>query len=137
MAIILLVLCALLDFGVAALHVVVMFMGARGYRAFGAGETIARWAEEGSLLPTLIALGITAVFLGFAAYVLAVAGWLALPHARLTVIGIAAIYTLRGALLAGLLIVPDKLSRFDVVSSIISLAIGLLHFAALAAGAAS
>ena len=115
---------------VALLHVYVIVRGAPAYRTFGAGETLAAMAERGSWLPALLTSGITAVFLVFAAYYLSAAGLLpALPFLKIAMIGIAAIYTLRGAMVAMALRV--KMSAFDFYSSLVSLAIGLLHVGAV------
>ncbi|MFP5393323.1 MAG: hypothetical protein ACLGI6_17520 [Gammaproteobacteria bacterium] len=126
---------------VALLHVYVIANGAPAYRRFGAGETLASMAEQGSWLPALLTAGITAVFMLFAAYYLSGAGLLPqLPFLRIGMIGIAAIYTLRGAMVA--LALHQTMSPFDFYSSLVSLLVGLLHLAglwlawpALAAGA--
>jgi hypothetical protein len=115
---------------VALLHVYVIARGAPAYRSFGAGEKLAGMAERGSWLPALLTSGITAVFLVFMAYYLSGAGVLPhLPFLKFAMIGIAAIYTLRGVMIA--LAVRIKLSPFDFYSSLVSLLVGLLHVAAL------
>ncbi|WP_454765232.1 hypothetical protein [Cupriavidus campinensis] len=116
---------------VGVLHIYIIVKGPQAYRAFGAGETLAGMAERGSWLPGLLTAGITAVFFLFAAYYAAAAGLLAaLPQMRVAVIGIAAIYTLRGALVLLGWLLRQPMSAFDVQSSLASLAIGLLHCAA-------
>ena len=89
--------CSLL---VALLHVYVIINGAPAYRFFGAGETLA-----------------------------SMAGWRVwpLPKLRLGLIVIAAIYTLRGAAVLPALLFRMHMSAFDLWSSWISLAIGVLH----------
>jgi len=117
---------------VALLHVYVVVKGPWAYRFFGAGETMARMAESGSWLPGLLTSGITLVFMVFAAYYLAGAGWLPQPPwFQVGLIGIAALYTLRGALVLPGWLFGLKMSSFDVWSSLVSLAIGLLHGAAV------
>jgi hypothetical protein len=117
---------------VALLHVVVIAQGAPAYRYFGAGERLASLAEQGSWWPALITSGITGVFLVFAAYYLAAAGVLPkLPGLAWGLIGIAAVYSLRGALLIPVWLTGRALSPFEVASSLISLSIGLLHVAAV------
>lgn len=119
---------ALFSVAVALLHVYVIVEGAWAYRYFGAGEELATLAEQGSWLPTLLTSGIVVVFLVFAAYYLAGGGWLRpLPWLRIGVIGIAAIYTLRGALVFPALLTGMHISPFDLWSSLVSLAIGLVH----------
>jgi hypothetical protein len=130
MATSLLVAAALTSILVALLHVYVIFRGAPAYRAFGAGETLASMAERGSWLPALLTWGITAVFLGFAAYYLSGAGLLPhLPFLTFALVGIAALYTLRGAMVA--MAVRVKMSAFDFYSSLVSLLLGVLHIAAV------
>ena len=115
---------------VALLHVYVIVQGAPAYRSFGAGEALAGMAERGSWLPALLTAVITAVFLVFAAYYLSGAGLLPpLPFPKLAMIGIAAIYTLRGAMVAMALHAP--MSPFDFYSSLVSLLVGLLHAGAV------
>jgi len=87
-------------------------------------------AERGSWLPALLTSGIAVVFLVFMTYYLSGAGLAPpLPFLHWAMIGIAAIYTLRGAMLALAMIMP--MSAFDFYSSLASLLVGLLHMAAL------
>ena len=116
---------------VAFLHIYIIAKGPQAYRAFGAGEALAGMAERGSWVPGLLTAGITGVFFVFAAYYAAAAGLLpTLPQMRIAVIGIAAIYTLRGGLIVVGWVLRQPLSTFDIQSSFASLAIGLLHCAA-------
>jgi hypothetical protein len=116
---------------VALLHVYVIVKGAPAYRFFGAGEQLAGLAERGSWLPAVLTSGITLAFVAFAAYYLAAAGVVPKPpYLLIGLTGIAAVYTVRGALLLPGWLFGLKISSFDVVSSLISLAIGLLHVAA-------
>ena len=127
----LLVAAAMCSVLVALLHVYVIAKGPWAYRFFGAGEKLAGMAEQGSWIPNLLTSGITLVFFIFAAYYFAGAGLLPKPPLfRIGLIGIAAIYTLRGALLLPGWIFGMKMSSFDIWSSIASLTIGLLHCAA-------
>ena len=118
--------CSLL---VALLHVYVIINGAPAYRFFGAGETLASMAEQGSWLPGVLTAGIALVFVVFWLYYAAAAGWRVwpLPKLRLGLIVIAAIYTLRGAAVLPALLFRMNMSAFDLWSSWISLAIGVLH----------
>ena len=84
---------------VAALHVLIIFVGAAAYRYFGAGEPMARLAEQGSPRPGMITAGLTVVFGVWAAYAFSGAGLLRrLPLLRTSLISIGLIYTLRGLL---------------------------------------
>lgn len=128
---ILLTICGVINVLIALLHVVVIYYGAPAYRYFGAGEKMATMAEQGALLPAVVTSGITLVFAAFAALAFAEAGWFTLPYSYVAVVAIAAIYTLRGLMVLPLLVKQASVSRFDLVSSIISFAVGLLHFAGL------
>ncbi|MDC8758954.1 hypothetical protein [Janthinobacterium fluminis] len=116
---------------VALLHVYVIVQGAWAYRYFGAGEKIATMAEQGSWFPALLTAGVTLVFMIFAAYYLSGASVVpALPFLRLAMAAIAAIYTLRGIMVVAAVFM--HLTPFEIGSSLASLAIGLVHCAALA-----
>lgn len=124
----LLIASASCSFLVALLHVHVIVKGAPAYRFFGAGEKLASLAEQGSWLPALLTGGITVVFLVFAAYYVAAAGWISeLPMMRAGMVLIAAIYSLRGAIVLPALLFRMNISRFDLWSSLVSLAIGFVH----------
>jgi len=85
---------------IAALHVVIIFVGARAYRYFGAGEPMARLDEQGSLVPAIVTAFLTLVFTVWAAYALSGAGLLRrLPLLRTGLIVIGVLYTARGILL--------------------------------------
>lgn len=91
-----LVLGSLGSFAVASLHLWIVWNGAPAYRFFGAGEAIARAAEQGSTLPGLLTLGIASAFALFGVY-----AWLGTQHNPLPypaqVLGlVAAVYILRG-----------------------------------------
>jgi len=113
--------------GLAALaHVGCIVFGASWYRFFGAGEQMARLAEQGSWQPTLITAGITAVLLVWGAYALAGAGVIMqLPWTRPILLLISLVFLLRGSafiLLMGKF--PDNSLTFWLVSSAICLLIG-------------
>lgn len=120
---------------VAVLHFAMIPYGAPAYRYFGAGETLAGMAEAGSPLPGLLTAAIAVALLGFAALAFAAAGALRVPHARAGAAVVGAIYTVRGVGLVPALIWVDGVSAFDVVSSLISLGIGLMYLGGLRADA--
>ena len=97
---ILLIIGGLGSFGVAGLHVAILFAGAPAYRFFGAGEGMARAAESGSWRPAMVTSGLAMLFALWGWYGLSGAGigprLPLLPHA---LIAIAAIYLARGAVL--------------------------------------
>jgi hypothetical protein len=112
----LLILASILSAAIAALHVVIVFVGAPAYRYFGAGEEMAHRAVTGSLLPPLLTLAIAIVFTIFAAYALSAAGVIQrLPFLKLALLVIGAIYSLRGLLV------------FSQVAYVIRHELGLLH----------
>lgn len=117
------------SFLVALLHVYVIINGAPAYRFFGAGETLASMAEQGSWIPGLLTAGIALVFVVFGLYYVTAAGWQlwSLPMLKTGLVVIAAIYTLRGAAVLPALLFRVNMSAFDLWSSWVSLAIGVLH----------
>ncbi len=118
---------------VAVLHVVIIFLGPPAYRYFGAGEEMARQAEEGSLAPAAMTLAVAAVFVVFALYAFAGAGLLRRrpPLLRTGLVAIATIYILRG-----LALLPEMAQYVrdsgtvmprQLAFSAVSLTIGLLY----------
>ena len=120
----------------ALLHLGCIAFGPAWYRAFGAGERLARPAERGSPVPTLATLAIASVLALWAAYAASGAGLLPrLPWLRGVLCVIAAIYLLRG--LAGLpmmLSMPGRSTAFWLWSSATCIGIGLVHVAGLRQG---
>lgn len=112
----------------ALLHVAVIAGGPDAYRFFGAGERMARLAEAGSPVPTLVTLGIAAVLAAWAAYAASAAGLLRpLPFTAAALVAISAIYLARGLALVPVAMVPALRTPFNFWSSAICLAIGLVH----------
>ena len=110
--------------------------GAPWYRFFGAGESMARLAERGSLKPTLITLCIAGMLAVWSVWAFSGAGILPrLPLLKPVLIGITAIYLLRAAALPLMLRTMTVRSQtFLFISSAIVLAIGLIHAVGLWAG---
>jgi hypothetical protein len=125
-------LAGVLSAGVALLHVLIIFVGGPAYRYFGAGERMARLAEQGSATPSLITLGLTLLFGIWAAYAFSGAGLLRrLPLLRTGLITIGLIYTLRGVLLGPQMVwflsghravVPPRQLVFSAAALVIGLA---------------
>lgn len=111
------------------LHLVIIVGGPDWYRFFGAGEGMARMAEQERLEPTLITLGIAAVLAVWAAYAFAGAGLIRrLPLIRTALVAISMIYLLRGLILVPLVAFsPELIDAFTLWSSLIVLAYGLLY----------
>jgi hypothetical protein len=126
-----LIVCALINVAIAALHIYIIFDGAPSYRHFGAGEWMATQAEQGSLIPAVITWGVTAVFFCFALYNLVAANAVALPLPWLFygLVAVAAIYILRGSVVITFPFMSNKITAFEKGSSYIALAIGILQAA--------
>ena len=128
-----LVFAALLNFALAVLHVYIIARGAPAYRFFGAGERMARAAERGSWIPALVTAAIALVFFVWGLYAVSGANLIpALPWTRAVLTLIAGVFLLRGAgLIAPLFGV--KTDAFLMVTSLVSLGIGLVHVLGLLA----
>jgi putative oxidoreductase len=113
----------------ALLHIFIIIGGAEWYRFFGAGEELAQLAEQGSFIPAFITLVITLVFLIWSLYAFSGAGLIRhLPWLKPILITITLIYLIRGLGLLPLFILsPNLIDTFLIVSSIISLVIGVVH----------
>jgi hypothetical protein len=123
----LLVIGGWLSLAAALLHLGVIAGGPDWYRFFGAGEDMARMAERGSLAPALITLMIAIVLAIWAAYAFAGAGLLRrLPLMRTSLVGISAIYLVRGILIVPTMVQPNPAS-FDIWSSLIVLGFGAVY----------
>ena len=127
---ILLILGALANFGIALLHLVIIFIGPPAYIYFGAPQ-LAPLAEQGSPLPAIVTSGLVVIFAVCGFYGLSGAGLLRrLPLLRLGLLTIGAVYTLRG-----LVIIEDLIGLFSdanypfeqAVFSIAALLVGLCY----------
>lgn len=115
---------------VAILHIAIILGGSSWYRFFGAGEEMAIMAEKGSYFPALITTGIVVVFLVWSLYAFSGANYLKkkLPFIKIALVIISAIYILRGlALFPAFIIMPEQVDTFAILSSLISLAFGLVY----------
>ncbi len=118
-----------MSFGAALLHIAIIFGGPHWYRFFGAGEEIARMAEEGrwrpAIITALIAVGLA--FCGLYAY----AGAGLIPEFPLQVPVlwcITAIYTARGLAFPFFKLFKSEFATpFFLWSSLICLAFGFVH----------
>ncbi|HEX8379046.1 MAG TPA: hypothetical protein VF619_00695 [Allosphingosinicella sp.] len=115
----------------AILHLAVIAGGPDWYRFVGAGEEMARMAEQGLRRPALITVAIAAILAIWSAYALAGAGLLPrLPLMRTALVAITAVYLLRGlALIPLALLRPALVDSFALWSSLIVLAYGIVHAA--------
>ena len=131
-----LLLGALLSALAASLHLAIIVKGGPWYRFFGAGEEMARMAEAGRWLPTLVTAGIAAVLFVWSAYALAAAGWMVnparLPWLKLGLSTITAVYLLRGLAVVPLWWwAPTQATPFWWWGSAICLGYGLVHLSGL------
>ncbi len=119
---------------IAFLHVVIIFVGAEGYRYCGAGEEMAQMAERGELYPTIVTSIITLIFTLWGLYGLSGAGVIRkLPLLKPALWTIAVIFCLRGLMLIPLLFLLDspyatelrERPVFTVVTSLVSLLLGI------------
>ena len=124
-----LIVGGVLSAAASLLHLAVIAGGPSWYRFFGAGEELARMAEQGSLTPALMTLGIAAVLAIWAAYAFAGAGLIRrLPLMRTALVLISAVYLLRGLVLIPIFFVsPDGVPPFVLWSSLIVLVYGVAY----------
>jgi hypothetical protein len=129
----LLVVAGLMSLAVAAFHVAAAFSPAL-QRRFGAPEQL---LAAGPIVMAVASLAMAAVFAVWGAYGLSGAGWIAeLPLLGPGLLAIGAIYALRGVMLAPQLLAAAGRLRGDIptdrdslISSAVSLTIGLLYLA--------
>jgi len=124
---------ALLSAIAALLHLGIIAGGPAWYRFFGAGERFARAAAQRKCYPTLVTLGIATVLGAWSAYALAGAGIIgALPLLKAALVGITAVYLVRGVAYAPLVLAKGgRITPFVVWSSLICCAYGLVHLLGL------
>ena len=115
------------------LHIGIVIRGASWYRFFGAGERMAKAAEDGRWYPAFVTAAIAIVLALWSAYALAGAGvFRALPLQRPVLLTIALIYLLRGlALFPALLIPRTAATPFWLWSSSICLVFAAAHLVGL------
>ncbi len=122
---------SIISFGIALLHIVIIFIGAEGYRYFGAGEEMALLAESGSLQPVLVTFAVTIFFSLFGLYGLSGANvFKRLPFLKWILLAIGSIYTLRGLVVFGEIIVLLGNTEYPfrmIIFSLVSLTAGILY----------
>lgn len=121
-----LLVAALLCILAALAHVACIVFGGDWYRLFGAGEQMARMAEQGLWYPTIVTSVIVLILFIWALYGLSGSGAIKrLPLTRLALVLIAGIFILRGVSFVGLMpMFPENSLTFWLVSSGICLFIG-------------
>lgn len=123
----LLLAAAWMSVAASLLHLAVIAGGPEWYRFFGAGESMARAAERGSLVPPIMTAIIAAILAVWAAFAFGAAGVIRLlPLTRTALIAIAAVLLARGALvLVPQVWAPEQTMTFRIVSSAACFAMGL------------
>lgn len=124
-----LIVGGVLSAAASVLHLAVIVGGPAWYRFFGAGEGMARMAEQGSWTPVVITLGIAGVLAVWAAYAFSGAGLIPrLPLLRTALVLISAVYLLRGlVLIPAFALNPGGVTPFVLWSSLIVLVYGLAY----------
>lgn len=113
-------------FAAALAHLGCIMFGGDWYRFFGAGEHMARMAEQGLWYPTLVTSFIVAMLVVWGCYALSGAGVIRrLPLTKLALVLISGVFLLRGVAFVGLMpMFPENSLTFWLVSSAICLLIG-------------
>ena len=117
------ILCALASLA----HFGCIVFGADWYRFFGAGEQMARMAEQGLWYPTILTAVLVAVLASWSLYALSAAGVIRrLPFIRMILCLISVVFILRGIGFVALMpMFPENSTTFWYVSSAICLFIGM------------
>ena len=113
----------------ALAHLGCIIFGGDWYRFFGAGEQMAKMAEDGRLYPTVVTLVIVSILFIWSLYALSGARIIfRLPLLRLGLVIISAIYLIRGVAFISIMpMFPENSLTFWFVSSGITFTIGLLY----------
>lgn len=113
----------------ALVHLGCIIFGGDWYRFFGAGEQMAKMAEDGQLYPTVVTLVIVSILSIWSLYALSGAQIIIrLPFLRLGLVVISAIYFIRSVAFVTIMpMFPDNSLTFWLVSSGITLTIGILY----------
>lgn len=115
-------------------HIGCIIFGAKWYQFFGAGERMAKWANEGDVKHVIITLPIVVILAIWSVYALSGAGVvLALPLLKWALIAIASVYIIRGVYGFYFVFRPqgENSAKFWFYSSIICLGFGIVHLMGL------
>ncbi|ENC6724355.1 hypothetical protein ABKY80_004732 [Vibrio harveyi] len=112
----------------ALAHLGCIVFGSDWYRMFGAGEAMAKMAEQGLWYPTLVTLTIAAILCVWGVFALSGAGVIRkLPFTRSILVAVTSIFLLRAISFSALMpMLPDNSLTFWLASSGICLLIGSL-----------
>ncbi len=111
------------------LHIAIIIGGAEWLRFFGAGEAMAKMAEEGSIYPIIITFIIASVLFLWALYAFSGAGIIRrLPYLKPALVLITAVYLIRGfGVIPAYFIQPDLIDDFMIWSSVICSVYGIFY----------
>jgi hypothetical protein len=119
------------SFGLAVLHLIIVFVGLPAYVYFTAPQRLIDLAREGSAEPALITMIIALVFTVFGFYALSGAGRApTLPVLRLALVGISGVFLLRGLLIVPQLLMflnTDEVPARGLAFSAVALGIGVCY----------
>lgn len=118
---------------IALIHFACLVWGTPVFRFLGAGEPIIQMSIDGHWYPGFVAFAIGVMFSVWSLYALSAAGVIIhLPFVRIVLSIITFIYILRAVLYPVMKpAFPGNSDTFWLISSAISLIIGLVHFAGL------
>jgi len=120
----------------AVLHVAIILGGPDWYRFFGAGEEMAKLAEQGSGFPPMVTGIIALVLAIWGLYGLSGSGYIPpLPFLNVVILMISAVFLLRGLGALPLVLISDdpymqelrSKMTFMLISSVVCLLIGLCY----------
>jgi len=128
-----LVVAGCLSASAALLHLAIIVKGPAWYRFFGAGERMARAAEQGRWKPALVTAGIATVLAAWSACAFSGAGVLPpTPWLRPALCAITLVYLLRGLVLVPALVRPRaRATPFWIWSSSTCLVFAAAHLVGL------
>ncbi|WP_421901242.1 hypothetical protein [Maridesulfovibrio sp.] len=117
-------------FLIAILHIVIIVVGPKAYRYFGAGEDLTSLAEKHSVIPPLLTAFIATVIATFGLYAFSGAGkFTRLPLLGPVLIIIGTIFSIRGLILPvqlfNLLKNPHRTETKEIIFSVIALLTGI------------
>ena len=117
-------------FLIAILHIVIIIVGPKAYRYFGAGEDLSSLAEKHSIIPPLLTAFIATVIATFGLYAFSGAGkFTRLPLLGPVLIIIGTIFSIRGLILPvqlfNLLKNPHRTEVKEIIFSLIALLTGI------------
>lgn len=124
-----LIAAGFLSAAASLLHVATIIGGPDWYRFLGAGEGMARAAEGGSIIPSLLTAAIAAILAVWALYAFSAAGFVRrLPLLRTALVLITGVYLLCGlANITLLSLKPQLVNTFEIISSLIVLGYGMTY----------